>query len=60
MDNKETIPTSKLIKIDKALAMPDQINHQFFWDFKRMDNVNYNFKIVELLYAEKKKTGINA
>lgn len=28
---------------------------QFFWDFKRMDNVNYNFRIVELLYTEKKK-----
>ena len=29
---------------------------QFFWDFKTMDNVNYNFKIVELLYAKKKET----
>jgi len=29
---------------------------QFFWDFKRMDNVNYNFRIVELLYTEKKKS----
>lgn len=27
---------------------------QFFWNFKRMDNVNYNFKIVEFLYASKK------
>lgn len=23
---------------------------QFFWDFKKMDNVNYNFQIVETLY----------
>ena len=29
---------------------------QFFWDFKGMDNVNYNFRIAELLYAEKKKS----
>jgi len=29
---------------------------QFFWDFKKMDNVNYNFRIVELLYTEKKKS----
>lgn len=28
---------------------------QFFWSFKRMDNVNYNFRIMKLLYAEKKK-----
>jgi len=27
----------------------------FFWDFKRMDNVNYNFKILELLYKTKKR-----
>jgi len=27
---------------------------QFFWDFKRMDNVNYNFSIVEILYTAKK------
>jgi hypothetical protein len=32
---------------------------QFFWDFKRMDNVNYNFKIIELLYIEKKKNNNN-
>lgn len=25
----------------------------FFWDFKRMDNVNYNFKIVEILFKLK-------
>lgn len=29
---------------------------QFFWDFKRMDNVNYNFRILEFLYAEKRKS----
>ncbi len=28
---------------------------QFFWDFKRMDNVNYNFEIVEVLYQAKKR-----
>lgn len=28
---------------------------QFFWDFKRMDNVNYNFEIVEVLYDAKKQ-----
>ena len=27
---------------------------QFFWDFKRMDNVNYNFEIIECLYVAKK------
>jgi hypothetical protein len=27
---------------------------QFFWDFKMMDNVNYNFQIIEHLYAAKK------
>lgn len=27
---------------------------QFFWSFKRMDNVNYNFAIIEVLYAAKK------
>lgn len=27
----------------------------FFWDFKRMDNVDYNFEIVEILYAAKKQ-----
>lgn len=30
---------------------------QFFWDFKRMDNVNYNFQILESLYFFKKKEG---
>ncbi len=30
---------------------------QFFWDFKRMDNVNYNFEIVELLYKAKIDNG---
>ena len=34
----------------------ENYTNQFFWDFKRMDNVNYNFRIVELLYAEKKKS----
>lgn len=28
---------------------------QFFWDFKKMDNVNYNFKILEALYLAKKQ-----
>ncbi len=28
---------------------------QFFWDFKKMDNVNYNFEIVELLYRGKEQ-----
>ena len=32
---------------------------QFFWDFKRMDNVNYNFEIIELLYQTKKQNGNN-
>jgi len=32
---------------------------QFFWDFKRMDNVNYNFRIAELLYDAKKKESDN-
>lgn len=32
---------------------------QFFWDFKRMDNVNYNFEIVELLYEAKKQANNN-
>ena len=27
---------------------------QFFWNFKRMDNVNYNFEIIKKLYAAKK------
>ncbi len=27
----------------------------FFWDFKRMDNVNYNFKVVENLCKVKKE-----
>lgn len=26
---------------------------QFFWNFKRMDNVNYNFEILEKLYQAK-------
>lgn len=29
---------------------------QFFWDFKRMDNVNYNFEILEALYSAKKQS----
>src|SRR3989304_8235025 len=29
----------------------------FFWDFKRMDNVNYNFGIAEILYKAKKQNG---
>jgi len=36
-----------------------EFSKQFFWDFKRMDNVNYNFEIVELLYAAKRETGSN-
>jgi hypothetical protein len=28
----------------------------FFWDFKRMDNVNYNFTIVEMLFNLKKES----
>lgn len=27
---------------------------QFFWDFKKMDNVNYNFDVLEVLYSAKK------
>ena len=27
---------------------------QFFWNFKRMDNVNYNFEVLESLYQAKK------
>lgn len=29
----------------------------FFWDFKKMDNVNYNFGISEILYKAKKQNG---
>lgn len=29
---------------------------QFFWNFKRMDNVNYNFEILDALYTAKKDT----
>lgn len=29
----------------------------FFWDFKRMDNVNYNFGIAEILYKARKQNG---
>lgn len=29
---------------------------QFFWDFKRMDNANYNFEIIALLYEAKKRS----
>lgn len=32
---------------------------QFFWNFKRMDNVNYNFEVVEALYAAKRANGNN-
>lgn len=38
--------------------MPCQFSEytgQFFWSFKRMDNVNYNFQIIETLYLAKKK-----
>lgn len=28
---------------------------QFFWDFKCMDNVNYNFEIVQILYKAKRQ-----
>ncbi len=34
-----------------------EFSGQFFWSFKRMDNVNYNFEIIELLYAAKKVNG---
>ena len=27
----------------------------FFWDFKRIDNVNYNYEIVEKFYKVKKE-----
>ena len=30
---------------------------QFFWNFKRMDNVNYNFEIVQILYIAKTQNG---
>ncbi len=36
-----------------------EYTEQFFWDFKRMDNVNYNFEIVTLLYRFKKKNSNN-
>jgi len=29
----------------------------FFWDFKRMDNANYNFGIIEILYKAKNQNG---
>lgn len=32
---------------------------QFFWSFKRMDNVNYNFRILEILYAAKRQNNNN-
>jgi hypothetical protein len=32
---------------------------QFFWSFKRMDNVNYNFETIEVLYAAKKANNNN-
>lgn len=32
---------------------------QFFWSFKRMDNVNYNFEIVCLLYKSKKENSLD-
>lgn len=28
----------------------EDYTNQFFWNFKRMDNVNYNYKILEKLY----------
>lgn len=37
-----------------------EFSGQFFWNFKRMDNVNYNFEIVELLYSAKKTNGNNS
>lgn len=40
--------------------MPRHFNEftdQFFWDFKRMDNVNYNFEILYLLYEAKQNAG---
>jgi hypothetical protein len=33
---------------------------QFFWNFKRMDNVNYNFRILEILYSARKQNKNNA
>lgn len=32
----------------------------FFWDFKRMDNTNYNFEILETLCRVKKDNGDNS
>ena len=32
---------------------------QFFWSFKEMDNVNYNFAIIETLYKAKKQDHSN-
>lgn len=37
----------------------DDFTNIFFWDFKRMDNVNYNFSIVEILYKDRKINGDN-
>lgn len=37
------------------MARPfSDFSNQFFWDFKRMDNVNYNFEIITELYILKK------
>lgn len=38
-----------------ARPFSDFIN-VFFWDFKRMDNTNYNFKILEILYKAKEQS----
>lgn len=31
-----------------------EFTNNFFWDYKRMDNVNYNFDVLEKLYEAKK------
>ena len=36
-----------------------EYTQQFFWDFKRRDNINYNFEIVQLLYVAKQNAGDN-
>ena len=36
-----------------------EYTEQFFWSFKMMDNVNYNFQIIEALYLAKKQNGNN-
>ena len=36
--------------------MFSEYTSQFFWDFKRMDNVEYNFAVIEHLYAARKSS----